>query len=93
MSPDLLGLPGIELLVRCDLGLLLDLVQVQMRDGGLVAINDLGQLLERGALGLNVHEVNKTELKTHPALFACVSCVLQVQSVVGVQAGQAKLTV
>ena len=48
--------------------LLLDLVDVDLSDLGLVAIDDLGQLLEGGALGLNVHEVNEAQLEEDPAL-------------------------
>jgi hypothetical protein len=48
--------------------LLLDLVDVDVSDLGLVAIDDLGQLLEGGALGLDVHEVNEAQLQENPAL-------------------------
>lgn len=48
--------------------LLLDLVDVDMSDLGLVAIDDLGQLLEGGSLGLDVHEVDEAQLEEDPAL-------------------------
>lgn len=63
-----LGLPCEVLLVGLDLGLLLDLVEVQLRDGGVVAVDDLGELLEGGALGLDVHDVDEDELEGDPAL-------------------------
>lgn len=56
-----------------DLHLLLDLVDVDVGNIRLVAINDLGELLERGALGLDVHEEDKDELGGDPALFITIS--------------------
>lgn len=56
------------LLVGLDGGLLLDLLEVQLRDGGVVAVDDLGELLEGGALGLDVHDVDEDELGSDPAL-------------------------
>jgi hypothetical protein len=37
-------------------------------DLGLVAVDDLGELLESGALGLDVHEEDEAELEEDPAL-------------------------
>lgn len=54
--------------MRLDRGLFLDLVQIQMRDGSILAIDDLGQLLECGSLGLDVYEVDKGKLDSNPAL-------------------------
>ena len=48
--------------------LLLDLVEVEVRDLGVVAVDDLGQLLERRAPGLDVHEVDEAQLQEDPAL-------------------------
>ena len=48
--------------------LLLDLHEVDLRHLGTVAIDHLGELLERGALGLHVHKVHKDELEQDPAL-------------------------
>lgn len=66
MTP--LGLSSEMLLVGLDLGLLLDLVEVQLRDGGVVAVDDLGELLEGRALGLDVHDVDEDEFECDPAL-------------------------
>lgn len=63
-----LGLSSEVLLVGLDLGLLLDLVEVELRDCGVVAVDDLGELLEGGALGLDVHDVDEDELEGDPAL-------------------------
>lgn len=46
--------------------LLLDLVNVKVGDFGILTIEDLGELLERGALGLNVKEVDEEELEEDP---------------------------
>ena len=51
-----------------ELSLLLDLADVDVADLGLVAVDDLGQLLESGALGLDVHEEDEDELEEDPAL-------------------------
>ena len=51
-----------------DLHLLLELVKVEAGNGGLVAIDDLGQLFESWAPGLDVHEVDKDKLEEDPAL-------------------------
>lgn len=56
-----------------NLHLLLDLVNIDVGNIRLIAINDLGKLLERGALGLDVHEEDKDELGGDPALFIIVS--------------------
>lgn len=63
-----LGLSGHVFLVRLDRGLLLDLVQIHVRNGSILAVDDLGQLLESGSLGLDVYEVDKGELDSNPAL-------------------------
>lgn len=63
-----LGLAREMLLVGLDSSLLLDLLEVQLRDGGVVAVDDLGELLEGGALGLDVHDVDEDELGSDPAL-------------------------
>lgn len=39
-----------------------------MRNSSILAVDNLGQLLEGGALGLDVHEVNEGELESDPAL-------------------------
>lgn len=51
------------------MGLLLDLADVDVTDLSLITIDDLGQLLEGGALGLNVHEIHEAELEEDPALW------------------------
>lgn len=58
-----------------DLSLLLDLADVDVGNVGLVAVDDLGELLESGALGLDVHEVDEAEFEEDPALcnFSSVS--------------------
>ena len=48
--------------------LLLDLVDVDVSDSGLVAIDDLGELFEGGALGLDVHLEDECEFEEQPAL-------------------------
>jgi len=64
-----LGLAREVLLVGLDRGLLLDLLEVQLRDGSIVAVDDLGELLEGRTLGLDVHEVDEDELGGDPALW------------------------
>lgn len=59
-------------MVLVDLDLLLDLVNIDVGNIGLVAIDDLGELLESGALGLDVHEEDEDELGGDPALFVIV---------------------
>ena len=49
---------------------LLDLMDVDTTNLGLVAIDDLGQLLKGWALGLDVHEVHEDELEENPALLS-----------------------
>ena len=51
-----------------DLDLLLDLADIDVGNIGVVTIDDLGELLESGALGLDVHEVDEGELESDPAL-------------------------
>lgn len=53
-----------------DLGLLLDLADVDVGNVGLVAVDDTGELLEGGSLGLDVHEVDEAEFEEDPALLA-----------------------
>lgn len=55
-------------LLGLDVNLLLDLLDVEMRNIGIVAIDDLDQLLESGAASLDVHEVHEHELAKDPAL-------------------------
>jgi len=55
---------------------------------GLVAVDDLGELLEGGALGLNVHEVDEDKLKEDPALFSSELALLLI-----CQNGDRQLTV
>lgn len=43
--------------------LLLDLVDVDLSHGGFVAVDDLGKLLEGGALGLDVHLPDEGQLE------------------------------
>lgn len=49
-----------------NLNFLLDLLKINMRHLGIITIKDLGQLLESGAPGLNVEEVDKAELDEYP---------------------------
>lgn len=56
-----------------DLHLLLELVEVDASNGGLVAIDDLGQLFESWTPGLDVHEVDEDELEEDPALLGQAS--------------------
>ena len=51
-----------------DLGLLLDLVNVDVGNIGFVAVDDTGKLLEGRALGFDVHEEDEGELAGNPAL-------------------------
>jgi len=46
--------------------LVLDLLEADVGDLGIVAIDDLSQLLEGRALGLDVHEVDEDELEADP---------------------------
>jgi hypothetical protein len=55
-------------LLLVDLSLLLDLVDIDVANLGLITIDDLGELLEGGALGLNIHEVDEGEFEENPAL-------------------------
>lgn len=48
--------------------LLLDLVHVQVRDLGVLAVEDLGEFLERWAAGLDVEEVDECEFDEDPDL-------------------------
>jgi hypothetical protein len=57
----------VVLLIRSDLDLLLDLRQVDVSHG-ILAVEDLGNLLERGALGLDEDEVDPDELDKIPEL-------------------------
>lgn len=50
-----------------DLSLLLDLVKVDAGNLSLVTVDDLGELLQGGALGLDIHEVDKGKLEEDPA--------------------------
>ncbi len=45
---------------------LLDLFEIEMRDLGVVAIDDLGELFECRPFGLDVHEVDEGELEPDP---------------------------
>lgn len=62
---DLLAKSGMLLV---DLCLLFDLADVEMSHGGILAVDNLGQLLEGRAPGLDVHEVNEAEFEEDPAL-------------------------
>ncbi len=65
------GLRLLDLLaVAAELQVLLGTHLVEPRHLGLVAVDDLGQLLERGAPRLDVHEVDEAELDEDPALCA-----------------------
>lgn len=55
-------------LLLADVRLLLDLVDVDVSDSRLVAIDDLGELFEGGALGLDVHLEHEGEFEEQPAL-------------------------
>ena len=50
-----------------NLHLFLDLLKVNMSNG-ILAVEDLGNLLERGALGLNKDEVDPDQLDNIPEL-------------------------
>lgn len=65
---DRLSLASEVLLVADDLLLLLDLVEIEVGDLGLVAVDNFGQLLESRSLGLDVHEVDEAQLPEDPAL-------------------------
>lgn len=56
------------LLVDMGVDVLLDLVEVEVGDDGLVAVEYLGDLLEGRALGLDVEEVDEDELDKVPEL-------------------------
>ena len=60
----------VDLLRLPDVHLLLDLVDVDAGNVGVVAVDNLGKLLEGRAFGLDVHEVHKDELDKDPALGA-----------------------
>lgn len=47
-------------------GILLDLLKINIRHLRLVSVDDLGQLLECRALGLDIHEIDECELETDP---------------------------
>ena len=49
-----------------EVDLLLNLIQINVCNGSLVAVKDLGQLLERGTAGLDVEEVHEHELDEDP---------------------------
>lgn len=51
-----------------DLGLLLDLLQVQLGDLGVIAIKHPCELFQGRTLGLDVEKVYKGELEPDPAL-------------------------
>ena len=53
-------------LLLCDLNLLLDLLEIDMRHLGIITIEDLSQLLESGTPGFNVEEVDEAELDEDP---------------------------
>ena len=59
-----------------DGALLLQLIQVDVGHGRVLAVDDLGQLLERGAARLDVHEVDEAELEEDPALWKRPSACL-----------------
>jgi len=79
-------------LLLVDVGLLLDLADVDVSDSSLVTIDDLGKLLKGGALGLNVHEVHEAELEEDPDLRVGESAIGQTLLSVSL-AGQVRLTV
>lgn len=67
-------LPGRRLLgavgaIQVHVGLLLDLLEVQDGGGGVGAVDDLGELLEGGAAGLDVLPEDEGELESDPELF------------------------
>lgn len=53
--------------VRLDSNLLLHLLEVEVGHGRVLAVDDLGQLLEGRALGFDVHEVDEGQLAEDPA--------------------------
>jgi len=56
------------LLVDMGVDVLLDLVEIDIGDDGLFSVEDLGNLLEGRALGLDVEEVDEDELGEVPDL-------------------------
>lgn len=56
------------LLVHLGMDVLLDLVEVDVGDDGIGSVEDLGNLLEGRALGLDVEEVDEDELDKVPEL-------------------------
>lgn len=51
-----------------DLRLLLDLLDIEVSHGSFFAVDDLGELLEGGALSLDVHLKDEGELEQDPDL-------------------------
>ena len=58
--------PILSWLLLCDLNLLLDLLEINMRHLGIITIEDLSQLLESGTPGLDVEEVDEAEFDEDP---------------------------
>jgi hypothetical protein len=72
-STTISGLLSVVLLTRrSDLDLLLDLGEVDVSHG-VLAVEDLGDLLEGGALGLDEDEVDPDELDEIPELRGIIS--------------------
>ena len=66
--PDLLDADVVVLLVSSSHDLLLNLLQVDVGDLGVLTVKDLGDLLECGSTGLDVEDGDKDEFKEDPAL-------------------------
>ena len=49
----------------------LDFIHVQMCDFGILAIEDLGEFLERGATSFDIEEVDEEEFKEDPYGVEC----------------------
>lgn len=58
------------LLVSYNFHLFLDLMEIQASNGSSIAINNLGQLLERRPFGLDVEEVYESKFERNPALLS-----------------------
>lgn len=74
LVPDRLDLDITVLLIARSKAILTNLVGINNRNLSLVTIEDLRNLLESGALGLDVEEDDEDELEEDPDLFAISTC-------------------
>ena len=69
---DFLDAPGLDMhglvLLKAAGGRGLNLLDVNVSDLGILAVEDLGDLLEGGALGLDIEEANEEEFDENPNL-------------------------